>query len=128
MATLIEDIEAARELVSGHKDSEGDSQTAYAVRRRLKKTAFVDLRSAFLHFGDQLTVQFLRSDKEIDEFAAQWKEMPTAGANVKVSPMRSLRRELDSIELRAKSLRDDATDEMKRCTALLAETESVSTV
>ncbi len=129
MATLIEDVDAARNIVSEEKDDGPDSEMAYAARQRLKKTAFADLRSAFLRFGGLMTLQFLRLDKEIDALGAQWRVAPDrSGTPKNMGRVRGLRRELDSIELRAKSLRDDAAGETKRCTALLAETESASKI
>jgi hypothetical protein len=58
-------------------------------------------------------------DNRFREQGSSVSPSATAGADVMASPMRSLIRELDRIELRAKSRRDDATDEMKRCAARL---------
>jgi type II secretory pathway pseudopilin PulG len=128
MATLLEDIAAARVLVVTDGDDDQGSGRAFDARQRLKKSAFQDLRNAFLRFGGQLTAQFLRLDREIDEFSSKsWRIATTsAGDPLYASPMKGLRRELESIELRAKALCEEAAGEMKRCTKLLTESESTN--
>jgi hypothetical protein len=71
MGAVIEDLEAARKLPPPAA-GETYSIQAHAVRQRVKRTGFSELRSAFLHFGGPLTAQFLQLDKEIEVFAEQF--------------------------------------------------------
>jgi ABC-type Na+ efflux pump permease subunit len=82
---------------------------AYAVRQQIRKTAFADLRGAFIRLGGQLTAPFLRLDNEIDVFAAQWINMqgPT-GILIPNGLHAGLLDDLDRIEAQAVYLRDEA--------------------
>ncbi len=122
MVCIVEDVEAARKIFKGPGDSR---RTAYAARQRVKKPAFEDLRTACLHSGGQLTKPFLRLDKEIDDFAAQYTTESNVVPSITFDEEAGLDDQLLSIEQQAVSLRDEARNEMERCTAVLAETESV---
>jgi hypothetical protein len=75
MEAVIEDVEAARNLpspgplaagiaLSPSHGPDAYSVQAYAVRQRVKRTGFTELRSAFLHFGGPLTAQFCNSTRK----------------------------------------------------------------
>jgi multidrug efflux pump subunit AcrA (membrane-fusion protein) len=119
MAGVIEDVEAARTIFV--KPSGSHSAPAFAARQQVKKTAFGDLRSACLRLGGQLTAPFLRLDKEIDEFAAQWITIPSAGDPTPMGVNAGLLDQLERIELQAVSLREEAGNGMRRCITVLAE-------
>ena len=121
MGRVVEDVEAARETFAGDKF---EARAAYAARQQIRKTAFDDLRSACLHLGGQLTAPFLRLNKEIDDFAAQWTNLTLRNfGDQKFGETNGLLDHLERIELQAGFLRDEACNGMKRCTKLLAETE-----
>jgi multidrug efflux pump subunit AcrA (membrane-fusion protein) len=70
--SVIEDVEAARNLPPPPDLGSSYSVEAYAVRQRVQRTGFAELRNAFLRFGGPLTAQFLQLDKEIERFAGQF--------------------------------------------------------
>ena len=124
MGTVLEDIEAAREIF-GKEAQAGVSGMAYVTRQRIKKTAFEDLRRACLRLGGELTAPFLRLDNKIDVFAGKWHTRTgTVGGEIPVGMNTGLLDELHDIEEQATSLRNEAADGMKGCTAVLAETQS----
>ena len=123
MGTVLEDIEAARKLF-GDEAQQGFSGMAYSARQRIKKTAFEDLRRACLRLGGQLTAPFVRLDNKIDVFAGKWHTQPgTVGGEIPRGANTGLLDELDDIKEEAASLRSEAVDGMKACTAVLAETQ-----
>jgi hypothetical protein len=73
LRAVIEDVGAARNLPPPSPTSRNNtySPQAYAVRQRVKRAGFTELRNAFLRFGGPLTAQFLQLDKEIEDFAGQ---------------------------------------------------------
>jgi hypothetical protein len=121
MAGVIEDVEAARRIFA--QSSGSHSVPAFAARQQIRKTAFEDLRSTCLRIGGQLTAPFLHLDKEIDEFAAQWTYMPSAGDPIRMGVNAELLNQLDRIKLHAESLREEAGNGMRRCVAVLADTD-----
>jgi hypothetical protein len=56
MGAVIEDVEAARNLPPPSPGSH--SAQAFAVRQRVKRAGFTELRNAFLRFGGSLTAQY----------------------------------------------------------------------
>ena len=115
MGAVIEDVRAARELPPPGPGMH--SVEAYAVRQRVKRTGFTELRSAFLHFGGgTLTEKFLQLDKEIAIFGEQFMPSinPTSGLNAGLSE------QLDRIAQQAIELRDKAAAGMKLCRDELA--------
>jgi hypothetical protein len=126
MGAVIEDVEAAR---NSPPPATGDtySTQAYAVRRRVKRTGFNELRNAFLRFGETQTSQFLQLDKEIEDCAGQW--MPStphlgpSGAVIPQPPVgfnAGLEEQLARIEQQANELRQHAAGGMKLCRDELA--------
>jgi hypothetical protein len=53
------------------------SPEAFAVRQRITKGGFAELRAACVRQGGPLTGEFLDLEREIDSFAGQWKEVPS---------------------------------------------------
>jgi hypothetical protein len=124
MGTVLEDVQAAREIF-GKESQAGSSGMAYTARQRIKKTAFEDLRSGCLRLGDQLTEPFLHLDNEIDVFAGKWHTRTgTVGGEIPIGINTGLLDELDDMQKHAASLREKAADGMRRCTAIVAETQS----
>jgi hypothetical protein len=123
MGAVVEDIEAARLIFAAEPQHIGESTLAYQARQRVKKTAFADLRSACLRLGGRLTTPFLRLDKNIDDFAEQWITAPSAGDPIRKGTNAGLVIELNTLKLQAVALREEAGNGMKRCSAVLAETE-----
>jgi hypothetical protein len=121
MSSVIEDATEARKMFAGPPPT-GSSTTAYDVRQRVKRVGFAELRGAFLRFGGTLTAPFLHLDKEIDHFAAQWINVPSAtgpdpvreGANAR------LHEQLDHIQRQAIELHHKAADGVKFCRDELA--------
>jgi hypothetical protein len=113
---VIEDVNAARQIVGGQLEGH-ESVEAYYARQQIKKTGFAELRNACLQFGGKLTAPFLRLDKEIDEFAAQliYGYLPTVRDRVVLGVNEGLLEQLDEIERQAFALRNDAGAGMKRC-------------
>jgi hypothetical protein len=69
MGAVIEDVAAAQKLPRAPLSaSQTYSMEAYAVRQRVKRAGFPELRGAFLRFGGPLTALFLRLDKDIEDF------------------------------------------------------------
>jgi hypothetical protein len=130
MGAVVEDVEAARKLPqpdlrSG--DPHARSREAYLVRQRVKRVGFTELRSALVRFAGTLTVQFLQLDKEIEDFAGQWREaLPMQGPTGVLIPQpregvnAGLSEQLDHIEQQALALRDQAAGGMKLCRDELA--------
>jgi hypothetical protein len=77
MLGVIEDVAEARSM--SEKIGDGLSVAAYDARQRVKKIAFADLRAACIRHGGLFTGQFLRLEKEIDDFTSEWTPMPTLG-------------------------------------------------
>jgi hypothetical protein len=115
MGAVVMDVNDARSLL--HDPT--------AVRQRVHKAAFPELRSAFLHFGGVLTAKVLELEREIDDYAARFMEVPTAtvGILMRVGVVGGISDELDRIEALASNLRDEASEAMKEASAVLAETE-----
>jgi hypothetical protein len=125
MGAVVEDIKEARKIFAPEsRHSLGESILAYQARQRIRKTAFADLRSACVRLGGQLTTPFLRLDKIIDEVAADWVAVPSAGDPIRKGTNAGLNIWLDVIEQQAVALRKEASNEMERCAAILAETQS----
>jgi hypothetical protein len=120
MGGIIKDVEAAKNLPAPSADGSTYSAPAYAVRQRVKRTGFIELRSAFLHFGGgTLTEKFLQLDKEIEIFAEQFmmgglNAPPLIGVNAGLSE------QLARIEQQAIELRRAAAAGMKLCRDELA--------
>lgn len=123
MGAVVEDIEEAGKIFAAEPQRLGESTLAYEARQRVKKTAFADLRSACLRLGGRLTTPFLRLDKAIDDFTAEWITVPSAGDPIRKGTNAGLVIQLHTLKLQADSLREEADSGMKRCTAVLAETQ-----
>jgi hypothetical protein len=121
MGAVVEDIEAAGEIFAAETQRIGESTRAYEARQRVKKTAFAELRSACLRFGGQLTTPFLCLDKAIDDFAAEWITVPSAGEPLRKGTNAGLGIQLQTLKLQADALRKQAHEGMTRCTAVLAD-------
>jgi hypothetical protein len=88
------------------------SAHALAVRQSITKGAFAELRAACVQQGGPLTGEFLDLEREIDSFAAQWKEHPTRdGATVRTGKEAGLGEQLALIETNAAALRDKAVEQ-----------------
>jgi hypothetical protein len=120
MKSVLDDVELARKVI---KDQKADTKDAYEARQSIKKSGFIDLRSALVKQGGRLALPFLRLEKAIDALSSKWYEMPTAGKDVKVGKIDTLGTELNSIELQAKALQDEAAEVMKRCYGIFEETD-----
>jgi hypothetical protein len=124
MGAVIEDVGAARNLppppppraLSGHRYS----IQAAAVRQRVRRAGFTELRGAFLRFGGSLTtLLFLQLDKEIEDFAGLAIDRAT-GAPMHMGVNAGLEEQLDLIEQRAIALRGEAAGGAKHCLDELA--------
>lgn len=118
MAAVIEDVSAARAMPPPNNPSgRAYSTNAYAVRQRVKRTGFPELRAAFLHQGGpSLTKMFLRLDKEIEDFAGQWiPASPTLATGVNAG----IEEQLERIEEQARLLQHEAEDRMGRASRAL---------
>jgi hypothetical protein len=119
MGAVIKDVEAAKNLPPPSADGSTYSAPAYAMRQRVKRTGFIELRSAFLHFGGgTLTRKFLQLDNEIEIFAEQF--MMGANARTLIGVNAGLSEQLDRIEQQAIELCDKAATGMKLCRDELA--------
>jgi hypothetical protein len=128
MGAVIADVEAARNLSPPGRLTAGNTYSvqAYAVRQRVKRTGFTELRNAFLRFGGGvgggvLTAQFLRLDKEIEVFAEQTSFNATTGAPTSLGLNARLSEQLDRIEKQAIKLCGKAAAGMKLCHDELAD-------
>ena len=129
MGAVIDDVQAARKLPGpGPTGPATDSVQAYAVRQRVKRAGFNELRNAFLRFGETRTSQFLQLDKEIEDFAGQCMPSPPmhlgpAGVVIPQPPVginAGLEEQLARIEQQANELRRHAAGGMKFCRDELA--------
>jgi hypothetical protein len=95
---------------------------AYAMRQRVKRAGFAELRTAFLRFGERHTTEFLQLDKEIEDFAGQFmtKVNPTTGYQTFTGVHAGLYEQLDRIERQATNLRGWAAGGMRFCRDELA--------
>lgn len=121
MGIVIDDVNAAR-LLSDQGGLGGPGVAAYQIRQKVRKTGFADLRSALTRLGGELASPFLRLDKEIDEFTAQWTPFADARFGNPVGISETLQR----IELQAAALREEAVNGMQRCNRILVETLEVA--
>ena len=87
------------------------------VRMQVRKAAFPELRNAFLRFGGPLTAKFIDLGREIDDYAFSIVGVLSADL------FQGLYDALDRIELKARDLRDEASEGMKKDNACLAETQ-----
>jgi hypothetical protein len=125
MGAVIEDVGAARNLPPPSPTSRNNTYSvqAYAVRQRVKRAGFTELRSAFLRFGGSLTtLLFLQLDKEIEDFAgrAMTSINSATGASIQMGVNAGLEEQLDLIEQRAIALRAEAAGGAKHCLDELA--------
>ncbi len=119
MGAVIEDVEAARSLPFPGPGLGAHSIPAYAIRQRVKRTGFGELRSGLLRLGGSPTTQtFLQLDKEIEGFAGQFIPQinSTTGYQFNIGVNAGLAEQLERIEQQAIALREDAIHGMKRCT------------
>jgi hypothetical protein len=122
MGAVIADVEAARNLPAPGRLAAGNTYSvqAYAVRQRVKRTGFTELRRAFLHLGGGvgggvLIAQFLRLDKEIEVFAEQTSFNSTTGAPTSLGLNAGLSEQLDRIQKQAIKLCGKAAAGRKLC-------------
>lgn len=113
---VIERIESAKDRVPANQT--GYDQPAYYARQRLKHPP----RGNCIRIGGAVTPIFLRLDKEIDLFAADWiPGQSTMGLPLKLGNRESLHAQLDAIRKIAERLRDEAATGIRRTLAQLAE-------
>jgi hypothetical protein len=111
MSAIIEDVAAVQTSAPAR------SAQAYAARQAaFKQATFAELRVAFIRFGGALTAQFLRLDKEIENFLAEWERI-----GFLMNPMGVNAEQLGRIKQHAIELRDEAAAGMKRCRDELAQ-------
>lgn len=123
MASVVDDVEAARGLAEGVQHDGRSTNEAYRVRTRIRKAGFVELRSPCVRYGGrEVTGKFLDIDKAIDDFALQVSTLPTAGQPMLVGANKDLHEQLERIELQANGLREETGPEIKRLIALLITT------
>jgi hypothetical protein len=118
MGAVIEDVGAARNLPPPSPTSRNNmySTQAYAVRQRVKRAGFTELRNAFVHFGGPLTAQFLQLDKEIEDFAGQSMTSfnPASGFPMQPTGVNAgIQEQLNRIEQQAQLLRYEAENRME---------------
>jgi hypothetical protein len=129
MASLIEDVQAARKLFLDEvkRDKSGEfpypatigtdlSLPAYLARQKVDNVIFQELRPAFLRFGGRQTAEFLRLDKAIMHYGSQIR---TLAGNV-FGAEAGLLDELNFIEQQAMELRDHALGGINLCREELA--------
>ena len=78
----------------------------YAVRQCITKGAFAELRAACLKLGSPLTSEFLDLERQIDNFASQWRDVPWAGNMRREGKHVGLTEQLTTIEDKAFALRE----------------------
>jgi hypothetical protein len=64
MSAVIEDVQAVRSLPPPHPSVGTYSMQAYAMRQRVKRAGFAELRTAFLRFGERHTSEFCSSTRK----------------------------------------------------------------
>ena len=81
----------------------------YVFRQRITKGAFAELRAACVRRGGPLTGEFLDLEREIDNFASQWRDVPYAAEmRVRKGTHAGMGEQLARIETRAAALRKKA--------------------
>jgi hypothetical protein len=122
MGAVIEDVAAARELPPPQSSSsEPYSMQAYAMRQRVKRAGFAELRNAFVRFGERQTSEFLKLDKEIKDFGEKvLTQVHSVRGTEFVGLNAGLHQQLDRIEEQANKLRNWAAGGVKFCRDQLA--------
>ena len=111
MVRVLAEAAWARETHSNIlKQADGASVDALAVRQRITKGAFAELRAACVLRGSPLTGEFLDLEREIDSFASQWEEAVFQGVLIKKGKHPGLREQLALIETKATELRQKAAE------------------
>jgi hypothetical protein len=124
MQSVIDDAEEAEKMFANEPADKENSIAAYEARQQIKKTAFEELRSAFLRHGDKLVTPFLRLEKQIDKFAAQWRKGGVVvGELLRLGIHTGLTTELCAIKKGASELREKASEGKARAAADLAKTQ-----
>ena len=92
--------------------SQGASVEALAVRQCITKGAFAELRAACVRQGGPLTGEFLDLEREIDSFASQSGDYPSATVSEKIrkGTHAALGEQLALIEKKATQLRQKADE------------------
>jgi hypothetical protein len=86
-----------------------ESPDGYAFRQCITKGAFAELRAACLRLGSPLTAEFLDLEREIDNFASQWRDAPyTTETKLRKGKLPGVGEQLALIETKAFALREEA--------------------
>ena len=85
------------------------SVDAYVLRQCITKGAFAELRAACVRLGGLLT-EFLDLEREIDDFASQWRDLPWAGVTRREGLQAGLGDQLAEIEKTVAALREKAAE------------------
>jgi hypothetical protein len=118
LETVIADVAAARTMPPPNPRGHGEvySTNAYAVRQRVKRTGFAELRPAFLRFGGATTgKKFLQLDQEIEDFTVQWMPAYNSATGQLGQPLGAnagIKDHLNRIDQQARDLLHDADREM----------------
>jgi hypothetical protein len=111
MARVLAEAAWARNVYPNILTQKADASVeALTVRRCITKGAFAELRGACVTQSSPLTGEFLDLEREIDSFALQWEDRPSATVNVtiRMGKHASLGDQLALIEAKATELRDKA--------------------
>ena len=91
--------------------TDSESVDGYAFRQCITKGAFAELRAACVRQGGPLTGEFLDLEREIDNFASQWRDAPyTTEMKLRKGKHAGLGEQLDRIETKAAALRQKADE------------------
>jgi hypothetical protein len=118
LETVIADVAAARTMPPPNPRGHGEvhSTNSYAVRQRVKRTGFAELRPAFLRFGGATTgKKFLQLDQEIEDFSVQWVPDYNSATGLPGPPLGAdagIQDHLNRIDQQAKDLLYDVDREM----------------
>lgn len=118
LETVIADVAVARTMSPPNPRGHGEvySTNAYAVRQRVKRTGFAELRPAFLRFGGATTgKKFLQLDQEIEDFSVQWVPDYNSATGLPGPPLGAdagIQDHLNRIDQQAKDLLYDVDREM----------------
>ena len=102
-------------------NNSASSGETFRARQRFTKSAFPELRSAFVRYGGLLTAGFLKLENEIDDFASNHAVMLDGSGPFGWN--RGFLDQLAVIEATAKQLLNEAATGMNAATAVLRETE-----
>jgi hypothetical protein len=113
MARVLDEVDWARQTYPQlmRENDSPQSCEAFTVRNSITRGAFAELRAACIRLGSPLTGDFLDLEREIENFAMQWRDKKTdEGAVIREGMHAGLGKQLEDIETKATKLGERASE------------------